>query len=401
LEEKTRGCWLSDPMNKKFNSYERVVTALQHKEPDRIPFDLGGTMVTGINVNALKSLKNYLGLKEPVRVKDTITQMACTGDDVIDYLKVDVKNVGPNVPEESRLKDLGNKGGYHIIQDEWGMQWKRPLKGGHYYDLHKSPLSYVQTIHDVENYSWPDALDPVRYKDLKKKADRIVLEEKKAYVLGRMSSGMWEHAMWMTGYEKFFMDMYMNPEVVQAIMEKILEVKMQYWERALKAVGENVLVASCADDLGTQTGLLVDLHLYKELIWPFHKRLFEFIKKKSDSKIYIFFHNDGAIMKTIPLLIDAGVDILNPFQVNCTGMNTKKFKKEYGKDLTIWGGSCDSQTIMPYGTPQEVKEETRRRMDDLMSGGGFIFAPIHVIQNGVPPENIMAWWETLQEYGRY
>jgi uroporphyrinogen decarboxylase len=205
--------------------------------------------------------------------------------------------------------------------------------------------------------------------------------------------------MWMRGYEQFYIDMLANPEMVHAIMERILEVNMQYWERALETVGENALVISCADDLGSQDSLLVSLDLYKELIWPYHKKLFSFIKSKAKTKVYIFFHNDGAIMETIPLLIEAGVDILNPFQVNCKGMDTKKFKKEFGKDITIWGGSCDNQKIMPFGTPQQVRDETRRRIEDLAPSGGFIFAPIHVIQQGVPPENIMAWWETLQEYG--
>lgn len=106
-------------------------------------------------------------------------------------------------------------------------------------------------------------------------------------------------------------------------------------------------------------------------------------------------------METIPLLIEAGVDILNPFQVNCTGMDTKKFKNLYGDKLTIWGGSCDTQYVMPHGTKEEVIKETRKRIDDLAPGGGFIFAPIHVIQEGVSPENIMTWWETLQKYGNY
>jgi uroporphyrinogen decarboxylase len=381
-------------------SYERVKAALEHREPDKIPFDLGGTMVSGINIKALEELKRYLGITQPPQVKDVITQMAHTGEDMIEYLKVDVKNVGPRVPEKSRLKDLGyDNAGSHFVRDEWGMEWRMP-PGGYYYDLHKSPLAFVETVKDVENYPWPDALDSYRYSKMKEEADRIVYQEQKAYVLGRMSSGMWEHAMWMTGYEKFFTDMYLNPAVCQAIMEKILEVKMQYWERALEAVGENVLVASCADDLGSQEGLLIDLDLYKELIWPYHKRLFEFIKKKAQSRIYIFFHNDGAIMETLPLLIEAGVDIINPFQVNCKGMDTKKFKKEFGFDLTVWGGSCDTQRVLPYGTPDEVRKETRQRIEDLAPGGGFIFAPIHVIQNGVPPENIMAWWETLQMYNQ-
>jgi uroporphyrinogen decarboxylase len=106
-------------------------------------------------------------------------------------------------------------------------------------------------------------------------------------------------------------------------------------------------------------------------------------------------------METFPLLIEAGVDIINPFQVSCKGMDTNKFKKEFGNDLTLWGGSCDTQYVLPYGTPEEVREETKRRIEDLAPDGGFIFAPIHVIQNGVPPENIMVWWETLQKYGIY
>jgi uroporphyrinogen decarboxylase len=208
--------------------------------------------------------------------------------------------------------------------------------------------------------------------------------------------------MWMTGYEKFFMDMVTNKRLVHAIMEKILEIKMQYWEKALETVGSNVMVISCADDLGGQSSLLVSLEMYKELIWPYHKRLFEFIKKRAKTKVYIFFHNDGAIYETVPLLIEAGVDILNPWQVNCVGMDdTAKFKREFGKNLTIWGGSCDTQRVLPFGTPQEVRDETKRRIEDLAPGGGFIFAPIHVIQGGTPPENIMAWWETLQEYGIY
>lgn len=377
---------------------ERVKTALSHREPEGIPFDLGGTMVTGINIGALRALKQYLSLPEEPVVKDVITQMADTGQDVIDLLGVDVKNVGPGIPPGAALQDLGTRDGYHYLRDEWGMEWRKPVVGGLYYDLFYSPLGQVETIAEVEKYPWPDALDPLRYARMKEQADQIVQVEKRAYVLGRMSSGMWEHAMWMTGYEKFMMNMYTHPGLIQAIMERILEVKMQYWERALEAVGENVLVASCADDLGTQTGLLISLDMYKEQIWPFHKRLFEFIKSRAQSEIQIFFHNDGAIMETIPLLIEAGVDILNPFQVNCTGMDTRKFKKLYGNDLTIWGGSCDTQYVMPYGSVQEVKDETRRRIEDLAPGGGFIFAPIHVIQHGVPPENIMAWWETLQEY---
>ncbi|MHC4708777.1 MAG: uroporphyrinogen decarboxylase family protein [Planctomycetota bacterium] len=318
-------------------------TALAHKEPDRIPFDIGGTMVTGINVNALRNLRKYLGLPEEVQVRDRVTQMADTGDEIIERLKIDVKNVSPERPSNPGLaRDLGLQGDHYVLYDEFGMGWRMPARGGHYYDLFDSPLKDAQTVKEVEDYPWPDPLDEARYVNLKAGADHTVYDEKKAYVLGRVCSGMWETAMWMTGYEKFYADMILNQKLVHAIMSKLLEIKMKYWEKALETVGENVLVASTADDLGGQKGLLVSLELYRELIWPYHKRLFEFIKKKAKSKVYIFFHNDGAIWETLDLLIEAGVDIINPWQVNCSGMgDTAKFKKEYGKDLTVWGGSCE------------------------------------------------------------
>lgn len=384
-----------------YTSYDRVTSALEHKEPDRIPFDLGGAMVTGININSLRKLRRYLGLSEEAKIWDRVTQLGQLEDDIIDELKVDVKNVGPESPSSPGLaEDLGLVGKYHRIIDEFGIGWQMPEDGGHYYDLYLLPLANAETVQAIENYPWPDPLDPTRFTHLKEKADRVVYEEKKAYVMGRMSAGMWEHATWMTGHEKFFMDMLLNEKLVTAIMEKMLELKMRYWGRYLDTVGDNTMVVSTADDLGTQNSLLVSLDLYKKLIWPYHKKLFDFIKKRAKGKVYIFFHNDGAIMETIPLLIEAGVDILNPFQVNCKGMDTRVFKKEFGEDLTIWGGTC-SPLILEFGTPEEVRDETKRRIDDLAPGGGFIFAPIHIIQGGVPPENIMAWWSTLQEYGRY
>jgi len=386
-----------------YTSYERVRLALEHKEPDRVPLDVGGTMVTGMNVKAMQALRSRLGLEGDAIIQDKITQMAATQDDLIEKLGIDVKNVPPKPASRPGLaRHLGPKNGYDHLIDEFGMGWRMPLKGGHYYDLYYSPLAEARTVREVEDYPWPDPLDEARFAGMKEAADRVVFEQKKAYVLGRMSSGMWEHAMWMRGYENFYMDMASNRKMVHAIMNKILEIKMQYWARALETVGENVMVVSCADDLGHQNGLLVSLDMYKKLIWPYHKKLFSFIKKKAKSKVYIFFHNDGAIYETLPLLIEAGVDIINPWQVNCRSMDdTARFKRQFGNDLTVWGGSCDTQRVLPYGTPQQVRDETRRRIEDLAPGGGFIFAPIHVIQSGVPVENILAWWQTLQQYGPY
>lgn len=383
------------------NSFQRVSRALHHKEPDKVPFDLGGSLVCGINVIALRRLKKFLGLNSETKVLDKITQIGEVSEDIIKELKIDIKNVAPNPSSKPGLaEDLGKEGDYLKLKDEFGIEYRMPVSGGHYYDLYKSPLSNANSVSDVENYNWPDPLDSERFENLKEKADKIVFKNEKAYFLERMSAGMWENAIWMVGYEKFFTEMMLNKKFVHAIMNKFLEIKCKYWERALEEVGENVLIISTADDLGTMENLLVSLNLYKELIWPYHKKLFNFIKDKAKSEVYIFFHCDGAIKEAIPLLIEAGVDILNPVQVNCRGMDTKKLKKEYGRDITFWGGSCDNN-ILSFGTPNEVREETKKRIFDLAPGGGFIFAPIHIVQSSVPPENLMAWWETLQDYGSY
>jgi len=167
---------------------------------------------------------------------------------------------------------------------------------------------------------------------------------------------------------------------------------------ALDVVGDNVLVISEADDLASQNSLLVSANMYRQFIKPRHKKLFSYIKSKAQNKVYIFYHTCGAVKELIPDLIEAGVDILNPVQVNAKGMDSKELKKLFGKDITFWGGGVDTQHILPHGTPQEVRDETKRRIEDLAPGGGFIFNPVHNVQRDVPPENYMAMWETLQEY---
>ena len=385
-----------------YTSLERVKTALRHKEPDRVPLDIGGAMVAGININSLRNLMAYWNMDEEVHLWDRVTQLARTPESLMARMGIDVINIGPGAPSTPGMsKDIWLDEGYCKLIDEFGIGWRMPETGGHYYDLYQHPLANAESVKDIDSYSWPDPLDNARFAGIRGKLESNRKNEKRAFVSGRMTAGMWEHATWMMGHEKFFMDMILNKPLIHALMEKVLEIKIQYWQKYLEIVGEHALIISTADDIGTQDSLLVSLDLYKEMIWPYHKRLFEFLKKSAKGKVYIFFHNDGAIYHTIPLLIEAGVDILNPWQVNCSGMdNTAKFKKEYGKDLTIWGGSCDA-TILEFGTCQEVRDETRRRIEDLAPGGGFIFAPIHIIQGGVPPQNIEAWWETHQLFGDY
>ncbi len=385
-------------------SNERVLAALEHREPDRVPLDLGGAEVAGINIHTMRRMRTHLGLDSNVELDSLVIQTGVMADDLIEVLGVDVKIVRPNDPTEPGLEqDLGLVGEHFRYVDEFGIGWQMPAAGGHYYDLYLHPLADLETVEEIAHYPWPDMTDPIRTVGMAARARAIARDEQKAVFLGRASSGMWEHVMWMTGYEKYYMDMATNPALCRAKMERILELKMAYWGRVLAEIEEEYVIVSCADDLGGQNGLLVSLEMYRELVWPYHKRLFQFLKSTpSRAKVFVFFHNDGAIYETLPLLIEAGVDIINPWQVNCAGMgDTARFKREFGRDLTVWGGSCDTQHVLPFGNPQDVRDETRRRIEDLAPGGGFVFAPIHIIQDGVPVANIMAMWETLQEFGVY
>lgn len=386
-----------------YTSYERVKAVLEHREPDRLPFDLGGSVLTGMNRHCYVKLRKYLGMPDKkIDLCDTMQQLARIDEDMIERLKIDVRCVDPEAPSQKGLvRDVELDGEYYRMTDEWGIEWKMPVVGGHYFDMQKRPLETAEDIADIHSYPWPDPVDPARFATLKQRADKYVKEDGKAYILGRQYAGIWETALWMSGFEKFFCDMMLNEDFAHALMDKITELKMQYWEKALDTVGENVLVVSEADDLATQNSLLCSVDLYKKIVHPYHKKLFQFIKKKAKNKVYIFYHTCGAVKPLIPYLIEEGVDILNPVQVNAVDMDTKILKKEFGRDMTFWGGGVDTQFILPFGTPGQVREEVKRRIDDLVPGGGFVFASVHNVQSDVPPENFMAMWETLQEYGKY
>ncbi|MBC7959437.1 MAG: hypothetical protein H7X94_06195, partial [Vallitaleaceae bacterium] len=289
-----------------FTSYDRVKAALEHKESDKIPFDLGGSVLTGMNRWSYSKLRDYLGMpKKEIVIYDEMQQLARIDEDMIERLKIDVRCVDPSEPSEVGLcKSPVVDGKYYKRTDEWGIDWKMPIDKGLYYDMVKGSLSEATTKEDLDRFPWPNAKDPARFATMKKRADQFVHENKQAYILGRQYAGIWETALWMSGFEKFFMDMACEEVFAHALMEKITDLKMQYWEKALEAVGDNVLVISEADDLATQSGLLCSVDMYKELVHPYHKKLFQFIKQKAQNKVYIFYHTCGSCMQFIPYLID-------------------------------------------------------------------------------------------------
>ncbi|MGE5360250.1 MAG: uroporphyrinogen decarboxylase family protein [Bacteroidales bacterium] len=386
-----------------WTSYDRVKAALEHREADRVPFDLGGSVLTGMHRIAYANLRRYLGLAErPIEIVDLNQQLARIDQDVLDRLAVDVRAVDPGPAANAPLRTpITREGDIERFTDEWGITWRTPAGGGLYFDMCRHPLAGAESIADLERHCWPDPLDEARFATLAERADRFVHEERKAYILGRSAAGIFEVALWVRGFEQFFADLALRPSFADALLDIITDLKMQYWGKALETVGSNVLVVSEADDLAGQYTPLISPAMYRRFIMPRHQRLFGFIHERAHSRVHLFYHSCGAVKDLIPMLLDEGVQILNPVQVSARGMDTAELKRLYGDRLCFWGGGVDTQRVLPYGTRQQVRDEVRRRIDDLAPGGGFVFTTIHNTQADVPPENYMAMWEALQEFGRY
>ena len=381
------------------NSRERVLMALNHKEPDRVPFDLGGTVVSGIHIKGYQALRQYLGLPtvEP-KIVDIFQQIVQVDEDVMQRLGVDIKNISPrsSATFQIEIKDMGD---YTYFYDEFKIGWRMPKDGGWYYDMFDHPLAGNITEADVDKFPWPDPLDPARFAGLKQAALRVMEEEKRAVVVGSMSAGIMEVFAWTRGFTDYFIDFASNEKLACKIMDRILEMQIAYWDKMFSVIGDTIDVAGTADDFAGQNGMLVSPRTYRKLCKPRHQQLFDFIHSRSPAKI--FFHSCGSIRPVIPDLIEIGVDIINPVQVSAKDMDSADLKREFGKDLSFWGGGVDTQRVLGTGTPQQVREEVKRRVTDLMPGGGFVFNTVHNIQGNVPPENIMAMWDALQEYGVY
>lgn len=384
-----------------WTSLRRVEAAINHQEADRVPYDLGGTILTGIHEKAYRRLRQYLGLPEtPVVIEDPIQQLAKVEEDVKQRLRVDVYGVNPGKAHSFTMPQW-SEGGYDKLRDEWGIEWWKPQQGGFYYDMRAHPLDGIDTVEQLAKIKFPDPLDTGRFAGMAQSARHLMEERQVAYVLGRNAPGIFEIALWMRGFENFYCDLVANQPFAEALLDILCEIKMKYWERALRCVGPYVMMVSEADDLASQDRTLVAPEIYRKLIKPRHTRLFAHIRQHAQRPVKIFYHSCGAILPLIPDLIESGVDILNPVQVSAGGMDSKELKKRFGADLTFYGGGVDTQRVLPRGAPAEVRAEVRRRLEDFAPGGGFIFNTVHNIQADVPPENIMAMWEALQEFGRY
>lgn len=377
-------------------SRECILKTLNHKEPERIPIDIGGTMVSAIHRIAQKNLLEYLGYSPCEEVLDIIQQMVRTDERVSKLFGNDCYAILPGTSSKWYLEITKDKEASYFI-DEWGITFKKP-HDGLYYDVCKSPLS-EGTMEALKNYSWPDGADLGRIDGLRERANKAFNQTEYALIMADGNWGLMLQAAIVVGFETLYMSFINNEKFIRTVLEKILEFSLAYWDSVLPQVKEYVQVVQIADDLGTQYGPLINPKIYRKLVKPLHKTLIDRIKKHCDAKI--FFHSCGAVLEFIPDFIDIGIDALNPVQVSAQGMDTNKLKKEFGKYITFWGGGCDTQKVLSRGTPKDVKKEVLKRISDMGHGGGFIFCPIHNIQADVPPENLKIMYNTVLEYGVY
>ena len=382
------------------NSRERLLTTLNHSEPARVPFDLGSTQVTGIHLAAYRSLRQSLGLP-PVEVQlcDYIQQLALPDDDVIERLGVDVRGLFPlsshnwNIHEE-------DAGGCWLYHDEWGITHRRAKPDGLYYSIVQVPLAGPDvSVHDIENHVWPDMADPRRIAGLRELAERY-RRDGYAVVLKSPFAGIFETAQRIVGMENCLMMMAADKKLAGVLFDKLLELKLAFWEMALPQLADVVDVIAEFDDYGTQTSQLISPRMFRQQLKPRLRILFDRLRQLAPNARR-FFHSCGSVRPLLPDFIEIGVEILNPVHTCAVGMEPTALKRDFGDALVFWGGGVDTQGVLPTGTPQEVRDDVRRNIEALAPGGGFVFNTVHNIQADVPPQNIIALWEALQKYRVY
>ena len=389
-------------------SKERIINALNHKEPDRIPVDFGGVWTTGISAVAYSNLIDYLGIEDKsVLVYDCGQQISMVDEEIIDRFNVDTCRLGAD-PVEWKHWVLPNskkclvpkyfnphkeEDGSWVLYNGKGEPAFKMAVGSYHFDNVGTPmLANAESINDIRNTVYlPGLFSMEELARLKQKVQDLD-KYKDRFIIGNVYTSIFEDTYNALGMTKTLESFLIDPDFVSYIMDSLLEYYLEKIDQFSNVVGDKISMMAISDDMAGQNGPLFSLNLYRQLLKPRHKILVEKIKSKG---YYVFFHCCGSAVYFLPDLIDIGVDAINPVQVSADGMDLNKLKSEYGKDITFWGGGCDSQSVLPRGSVDEVTNEVKKNVDLLSGGGGYVFAPIHIIQGDVPPENIEAMYNAL------
>ena len=413
-------------------SRQRLLAAIAHKEADRIPVDLGATPSSGISAIAYGRLKKHLGINAGhTDVYDVVQQLAQPEDFILDRYGIDVVDIGrtfdtadadwrgvtlfdgsaARYPAWFHPKPAADGGWSAFAPD--GTEIATQLKDMNFYDQTCFPwlddypadmaselppamakVLWAALVHSPWNHAGDDGFwEKLRANALALRAssDRAIM-----VVIG---CNLFEWGTFLRRIDNFLMDLLAEPEQVERLLDALMEVHLSTLQKVCAAVGDVVDVCRFGDDLGTDTGPFMSPATYRSLFKPRHTKLCEFVHR--NSSMHTFLHSCGSIHALLPDLIDAGFEIINPVQTACRDMEAEKLKRDFGKDVTFWGGGCDTREVLNHGTPQQVRDDVRRRIETLAPGGGFVFNTIHNILPDVPPQNIEAMFEAVREYGVY
>ena len=397
------------------NSRERVLCALKHQVPDRLPIDLGGTRQSGIHASAYHRLKEHLGVSSPTRVFDLFQMIAEVERPILERLGADC--VGLYRPEVSfgirnelwkpwHLFDgtpVEVPGGFAPEQQPDGsLVIKRGETavgcmpaGGFYFDRIEK---YPGAAHVALEHFKPAVLTAEQCEHYRSASQALYEQTDFAIVAPLGPPYELFYGLGTGDFESWMITLATEPDYVHELYEAIVDAWIENLRRFVEAVEDRVQIVQFCDDFGTQSSLFLSVEMFRRLIMPHYQRGLAWIKRYTSMKIML--HSDGAIAPLIPSLIEMGVDILNPIQTSATGMDPVMLKQQFGDRLTFWGGSLDCQNTLPSGTPDEVATEVKTHIAALAPSGGYVFAPVHNIQAGVPPENIVAMFNVALHHAR-
>jgi uroporphyrinogen decarboxylase len=379
-------------MAKTFSRRERVATALNHREPDRVPCDLT------IAPDAYKELCDHLGERfEPYWWDDW--NHAYPSASVLEKLNVDVYHLEIGATPRGYNPDLTE------FKDAWGNTKRKLVRddGSFMYCIVDTPLAGAKTIDDIESYPWPKPEDIINIDGLEERA-RHLYEETDFALTAVFGGNVFERPHYMSGIEDYFVRLVTDPRLPCAMMDKVLGIQMAVDKMVLGAIGKYITYMRFnGEDVGSQMGPLISPNVFRRLVRPRLEKEWraakeEFLKHNPDGKISM--HSCGSVIKFLPIYIEMGVDMVNPIQPNAADMDSKEIKEQFGSQL-CFHGAVNTQDVLTRGTRQDVFNEVRTRIRDLAPGGGYILAPSHNIQFGMPPENVVALFEAVQEFGRY
>ena len=407
------------------NSRERVRCAINHQEPDRVPIDLGGSRVTGIHVDEYCELAKYYGLDVlPPKVYDSWQMLAkpdilmsrCLKSDVIvlespveafglrnDNWKIWTTFAGNPVLVSGDYDPVEDEKGYLHICGKNGKRIAQMPPGGLYYDI-ECPTAMTDDWVFMDPEKWKQSIPLYGDEDLKimQKRAKALYENTEFSICGTfLKGGLGTNAIF-AGHTicDWLCILSAEPQYAFEILRATAERGVENLKIYLEAVGDYIdTVLLTGTDYGTQLGELFSPEIFKELHRPNYRLMTDYVHQHSNVKVMM--HSCGSIYHIIPYIIDAGIDILNPVQVTTANMDPKRLKEEFGDRIVFWGGGADTQTVLPYGTKEEVAAQTKERIDIFGPGGGFVFTPVHNLQYGVPLENVDTMVRTIIEYGNY